>query len=188
VEALCPAFQVRVLRKPLVLLKNASPEDVPHRAKRIVLAANAEAKRAPVAAVLAHEDCDCLEPEHEVVAERIEIALRKAGCPGIAVGVVPAWETEAWWFLWPDLVGQHRSSWREPDDFDNREVGKVRNAKEELARCVGQGQPRGTSASLSTKSLTRSASRGGSVRPGGPMVRLGPGAPATTASEQISPT
>jgi hypothetical protein len=131
-----------VLRKPLVLLKNASPEDVPHRAKRIVLAANAEAKRAPVAAVLAHEDCDCLEPEHEVVAERIEIALRKAGCPGIAVGVVPAWETEAWWFLWPDLVGQHRSSWREPDDFDNREVGKVRNAKEELARCV---RPRSTS-------------------------------------------
>jgi hypothetical protein len=50
--------------------------------------------------------------------------------------VVPAWELEAWWFLWPDAVVAVQTTWRKPDDFVGRRVGLIENAKEELARRV----------------------------------------------------
>jgi hypothetical protein len=126
------ARRVQKRRQPLVLLKNANPADVPDRAQRIALAVDAE--RDAVACVFAHEDCDAVEPAHDRVAAKIESALRAAGLEAHAV--VPAWEMEAWWFLWPEAVKAAFPSWRAPDDHAGRNVGMIRNAKEELRRRV----------------------------------------------------
>ncbi len=135
---------MRVLKKPMILIKDAAQHDLLSRAEKVARVVKAASARERVDAVFAHQDCDCFEPGHVSVAARIETTLIAAGCPGLIYGVVPAWETEAWWFLWPDLVGQVRESWREPRDYDGRDVGKVQDAKEELARCV---RPSGVSAS-----------------------------------------
>lgn len=135
IEALRPEFTGKVvpMRQPLVLIKNASPEDVPSRAQRIAKTVDIQRARYEVACVFAHEDCDDLEPNHEAVSKKIESALVKEGCPAHAV--VPAWEMEAWWFMWPQAVQAVRpKSWRAPEDYLGREVGKIRNAKEELCR------------------------------------------------------
>jgi hypothetical protein len=51
--------------------------------------------------------------------------------------VVPAWELEAWWFMWPDAVQAVRpKSWRAPDDHLGKRVGLIKDAKEELRRKV----------------------------------------------------
>src|ERR1035438_419027 len=102
VQGLCPDAEVRTLRRPLVMLKNASPGSLPKHADRIADVARAENKRQPIRCVFAHEDADAVEPGHQEIAGRIEEALRKAGMPGKIHAVVPAWEIEAWWFLWPD--------------------------------------------------------------------------------------
>ncbi|XXY20794.1 hypothetical protein WME88_14300 [Sorangium sp. So ce216] len=117
-----------------MLIKGARPEEVPDRAQRIADAVDAERVRAEVRCVFAHEDCDDVEPAHEKVAEEIESALRAAGCDAHAVA--PAWEMEAWWFLWPDAVKAANPSWRSPNDYVGRNVGIIRNAKEELKRRV----------------------------------------------------
>lgn len=135
-EALRPDLRHRVKpqRHPLVLIKNARLEDVPDRAQQIANVVDAYRVRAEIDRVFAHEDCDDVEPAHERVATKIEEALAKAGCE--AVAVTPAWELEAWWFLWPSAVKAAKPSWREPNDYVGKSVGKIRNAKEELKKRV----------------------------------------------------
>ena len=137
IEGLRPEFASKVQhrRQPLVLIKNARPEDVPERAQRIADAVDIERATHDVACVFAHEDCDEVEPKHLAVCAKIEAALAKAGCPAHAV--VPAWELEAWWFMWPDAVQAVRpKSWRAPDDHLGKRVGLIKDAKEELRRKV----------------------------------------------------
>jgi hypothetical protein len=128
------ARRVQKRRQPLVLIKNARPEDVPDRAQRIADVVEAERATADVACVFAHEDCDQVEPAHEGVARKIEEALSAAGCDAHAVA--PAWEMEAWWFLWPEAVKAANPSWRAPDDYIGKNVGMIRDAKQELQRRV----------------------------------------------------
>jgi hypothetical protein len=134
VEGLCPDAYVKALRRPLVLLKNVRPEAMPKQAERLAEAARAEAARRPIRCVFAHEDADAVEPKHNVIAERIEQALRDAGTPGKVHAVVPAWEIEAWWFLWPDLVGLCSRRWIEPRV--GTRPGRITDAKEKLKRAV----------------------------------------------------
>ncbi len=134
VRDLCPEAQVKALRRPLVLLKGAPLESIPKRADRVAEAVRAEATRQPIRCVLAHEDADALEPKHEAIAEQIEQALRGAGTPGKIHAVVPAWEIEAWWFLWPDLVALCHQRWIEPKTVN--QPGKITDAKEKLKRSV----------------------------------------------------
>ncbi|HYO56546.1 hypothetical protein [Archangium sp.] len=137
IEGLRPELvgKVQHRRHPLVLIKNARPEDVPDRAQRIADAVDIARATHDVACVFAHEDCDDVEPKHEAVCAKIEAALAKAGCPAHAV--VPAWELEAWWFMWPEAVQAVRpKSWRAPDDHLGKRVGLIKDAKEELRRKV----------------------------------------------------
>lgn len=137
IEALREDFvgKVQLRREPLVLIKNARPEDVPERAQKIADAVDISRATLDIACVFAHEDCDDFEPRHEEICRKIEEALKKAGCPAHAV--VPAWELEAWWFMWPEAVkAVHPKSWRAPDDYLGKEVGKLKNAKEELKKRV----------------------------------------------------
>jgi hypothetical protein len=126
-------------RQPLVLIKNATQEKARDNARRIAEVARQEMAARTVLAVLAHEDCDSVEPAHVAAAARIEAELENARCPGSVIAVAPAWEIEAWWMVFPEAVGKIVKGWRDPDDWIGADVGRVRDAKERLARAV---QPR----------------------------------------------
>jgi hypothetical protein len=128
-------------RQPLVLIKGALPERARSNAEKIAGIAKIEARTRLVAAVLAHEDCDAIEPEHVRVAAKLEKELSDAGCPN-PVAVAPAWETETWWLIFPEAVGKVVQGWREPDDWLGKDVGRVENAKEKLAKAVQPRPPR----------------------------------------------
>jgi hypothetical protein len=139
IQALKPGMTAVVAprRQPLVLIRDADPRTARGRAARLADAVAAERALADVVCVFAHEDCDDVEPAHEQVAHKIEQTLAAAGCAAHAV--VPAWEIEAWWLQWPEAVQATNPSWRLPDDYVGRDVGRIRNAKEELRRCLVRG-------------------------------------------------
>ena len=144
--ALCPAVRVETRRKPLVLIKDARPENIRPQADQIARAVAVEEENAPVLCIFAHKDCDSLEPAHEAVACGIEsaltAALRRAGVANCSVhAVVPAWEMENWLLLWPNVVGDHVASWKPPSGYRNRNLGMVENGKEALKDAV---RPRGS--------------------------------------------
>jgi hypothetical protein len=117
-------------RQPMVLIRDAQLGQAMDRAQRIADAVAAESAIADVVCVFAHEDCDDFEPAHEGIADKIESHLRRCGCDGHAVA--PAWELEAWWFLFPAAVSDVNRSWDSLEGYRGREIGKIRNAKEEL--------------------------------------------------------
>jgi hypothetical protein len=136
IVALCPELEARVETRPrpLVLLKDVSPAEIPNRARQIADVVAAERVRKNVRCVFAHHDCDDVEPAHEAVSRRIEEALARAGCPTHAVA--PAWELEAWWFMWPSAVKAYQSSWNIPKKYRGIKVGLIVDAKEEFRRGV----------------------------------------------------
>lgn len=136
IEAMEPGWRQRVhaRRDPPIEVKNAKLEDLPRRSDRLAGALATERVARKVACVFAHEDCDDVEPAHRSLTKRIESALGQLDVPVYAV--TPAWETEAWWFMWPNAVAAVRSSWRAPDDYAGRNVGLMRDAKEALQKAV----------------------------------------------------
>ncbi len=136
VEALAPewAGRVQARRTPPIEVKNARLEELPKRRDRLAAAIDVERVSREIGCVFAHEDCDAVEPAHEDVTAQIEEAMTDIGCPVYAV--TPAWELEAWWFLWPEAVAATRSSWRAPDGYVGKNVGMIQNAKEHLQRAV----------------------------------------------------
>jgi len=126
-------------RQPLVLIKGALPHTARSNAESITAIVRQEAAARDVLAVLAHQDCDALEPAHEAAASKIEAAFVAARCPAPTIGVTPAWEIEAWWMVFPEAVGKTVKGWRNPDDWLGKDVGRVQNAKQKLAEAV---QPR----------------------------------------------
>jgi hypothetical protein len=120
---------------PLVLIRGATPAKARSNAARIAAVARQEMAARDVLAVMAHQDCDATEPGHVAATERIERELQAAGSPH-PIGVTPAWEIEAWWMLFPEAVGGVVEGWREPRDWIGSDVGRVRDAKEELVRAL----------------------------------------------------
>jgi hypothetical protein len=125
---------LRDLRKPMALVRNVPPERLPSQASRVAALLRAVNKREPVRCVFMHEDADDVEPAHEALISKIENCY--TSLPWSVHAVVPAWEIEAWWFLFPRAVAAVRASWRVPDQYAGREVGKIRNAKEQLQKAV----------------------------------------------------
>jgi hypothetical protein len=126
--------KVKHFRSPPVLIKDTRPENIPDRVDRIVALVKAEQIVANVVGVFVHEDCDAPEPAHRELTSKIENAFAVARCPAHAV--TPAWEMEAWWFLWPAATKRVRPTWRGLDPYLGRDVGKIANAKEELRRAL----------------------------------------------------
>jgi hypothetical protein len=132
---LCPRLKGRTRRsRSLVLMKGASPRDLPTMADKLARIVAAAQAKWDVTCVFTHEDADALEPNDAAIAERLETALERAGVPAHAV--VPAWELEAWWFLWPDAVADVHESWRKPTDMLGRQVGRIVDAKDKLEAAV----------------------------------------------------
>jgi hypothetical protein len=115
-------------------MKGLPIADLPREAERLAAAVKAESARRRVRAVMSHEDCDALEPEDDNVQARIESSVRVH--VGSFHAVVPAWELEAWWFMWPEAVASVRRAWRAPDDYIGRRVGLIEHAKEKLQQAI----------------------------------------------------
>lgn len=125
---------VKPLREPIALVKDIAPDRLRKRTERVHAALRAANVRQRIRSVLLHEDVDDFEPQHEKAARRIEDAYRTLPWPVYAV--VPAWELEAWWFLFPAAVAALHPSWQPLDGYRGRHLGKIRNAKEELVRAL----------------------------------------------------
>ena len=136
-ELLCGLYPelaglVTPFRKPPILMKDASPADMPDRVARISAIIDAEKATSEVIGILAHEDCDAVEPAHIALSQKIELNFQQRGYE--VFPVVPAWETEAWFFLWPAALHAYRPTWQKLSAQPHRNVGKIQNAKEALRR------------------------------------------------------
>jgi hypothetical protein len=125
---------MKPLRKPMALVRNVPPDRLPSQADRVRLLLRAFNVKAPIRCVLMHEDADDVEPAHEALISKIEGCYRSLPWPVLAV--VPAWEMETWWFLFPDAVHAAHPTWQPPKQYAGRDVGKIRNAKEQLTKSV----------------------------------------------------
>jgi hypothetical protein len=142
--ALCPVLDgiVYPFRRPPVLIRDAAASVIPDRVSRLTALIDAEMATSDVICVFAHEDCDAVEPAHETLSQKIEESFRQAGYHVHAV--TPAWESEAWLFLWPEAVRAYRPNWRSLRRYEGRNVGLIADAKGELTRALRpQGQRRG---------------------------------------------
>jgi hypothetical protein len=117
-------------RKPMVLVRDAQEAQARKKnADDIAGVVKAEAVEADVRLVIAHRDCDAVEPAHEKRSRAVKEALEAAGLENV-VPAVPAWEIEAWWFLWPDAVASVHSKWTKLKRSGNH--GMIKDAKEAL--------------------------------------------------------
>jgi hypothetical protein len=129
-----PAGALRDLRKPIALVKGIPPARLPGQAARVSAVLRATNRREPIRCIFMHEDADEVEPAHVPLIEKIEKAYERL--PWRVHAVVPAWELETWWFLFPTAVAALHRSWRSPDQYVGKDVGKIRDAKERLRHCV----------------------------------------------------
>lgn len=128
VRALRPdAPAIKKRREPPVLVKGRAEARQKKNARDIATQARLEARLRPVAAIIAHQDADAVEPAHERLAEAIERRLEAEGFQ--AIGAVPAWEMETWLYLWPDAAQKVCAGWRRPARSGS-DLGKLRDAKE----------------------------------------------------------
>ncbi|MEX1366684.1 MAG: hypothetical protein AB1Z98_26395 [Nannocystaceae bacterium] len=128
VEALRPdAPRLELRRAPLVLVKDRKAALQRKNAQDIAKQVSRDQRRFDVRGVIAHQDCDALEPAHERLSAEIEQRLDHEGLNALAA--TPAWEMESWLFLWPDAAPELVRSWSRPARTGRR-VGLIRDAKE----------------------------------------------------------
>jgi hypothetical protein len=126
------APKITYSRKPLVLIRDAAVAEARKKnAANIAAVVKARDVLADVRLVVAHQDCDAVEPAHKSLADAIRTELEAAGVPNV-IAVAPAWEIEAWWYLWPEAVAAVNSRWRKLTRKGNH--GMIQNVKEQLRR------------------------------------------------------
>ena len=134
--------RVEPRQQPIILRKDIQPGTRRRMTDGIAAVVRAEAVTRKVVAVLAHRDLDAREPrddasaphDNEAELHKTLTAAVPAGCA--VIPVVPAWEMEAWWFLWPEQVAAHRPSWRKLPPHDRRRVDRIPDAKEALQQAL----------------------------------------------------
>ncbi len=133
-------LEVKCRREPIILDRNAARDKRIRNFSRVAAVVRAEPK--PVRAVVVHRDCDAVEPAHVRESDRIENEARSAfgDVDVTVVPATPAFELEAWWYLFPDAVAAYRPKWRRLNR-DGKEVGKIVNAKETLVRDLRPSEP-----------------------------------------------
>jgi hypothetical protein len=119
-------------RKPLVLIRNRKDAEARKKnAAQVAAVVKARQQLCDVKFVVAHQDCDELEPAHKALVAEIEKELKAQGLTEV-IPVAPAWEIEAWWYLWPGAVASVNSKWRPLTRKGNH--GMLTNVKEQLRR------------------------------------------------------
>jgi hypothetical protein len=130
IVAICPALggKVEKRRKPLIMAKGANKTQLSHRARKLAAVVRAEEARGPIAGVFVHEDADDVAPADEKREQQMVEACAKH-CLKI-YAVVPAWEIEAWFFLFPEAVSSAFPSWKPLPRLVGARVDLRRDAKE----------------------------------------------------------
>lgn len=146
VKAILPSnvtATIHLIQKPIILSRNAERSGKRKgMAEEIASFARAFQKHSAKVIVIAHRDCDAVEPAHKTDAQALEADLTKAGVEN-AIAATPAWEMETWWMLFPDAVAEVRSCWRKID-YGQSNVGMIQNSKERLTRDLRpQGKQKG---------------------------------------------
>jgi hypothetical protein len=133
VVCLNPALHVQPRRRPIILQRKANHRKRRGNFEQIAAVVRGEHVRRPVCAVILHRDCDAVEPAHVGLSRQIVQEASKELAPIRVVAATPAFELEAWWYLFPDAVAAYRPSWRRLARA-GQQVGKLMNAKETLSR------------------------------------------------------
>jgi hypothetical protein len=132
VEALRPSLaRIETRRRPIILSKDAhvsKRDDTCREIAKLVAAQNVVCE---VVSVIAHRDCDAVEPAHEPNRDSLLADMRGLALPR-PVAATPAFEMEAWWFLWPQALAATRACWSTVRPHGN--VGRIVDAKEKLRR------------------------------------------------------
>lgn len=122
-------------------MKNRNEATLKKNSQDIAAQVQRDSVRFDVRAVVCHQDCDDVEPSHLELTQRIRDRLSKLGVE--IVPATPAFETEAWLFLWPDAAPMVNASWSRPA-LTGRKVGLIQNAKEAFRRALrghSKGKP-----------------------------------------------
>lgn len=127
------AVRVEKRRNPTVLVRGREAALARRNLVDMASVARADSKRLDIQAIVVHQDCDGIEPAHIALAQTIVRELSSSGFQTVAA--TPAWEIEAWWFLWPDSVLSVSQSWQSPRP-PQPNIGRVIDAKEALRRAV----------------------------------------------------
>lgn len=132
VEALRPGLaQIKTHRRPIILSKDAHASKRDEMCREIAKLVGALRVVCEVVSIVAHRDCDAAEPAHVASRESLLRDMRNHALPQ-PVAATPAFEMEAWWFLWPEALAATRSCWNHVKSRGH--VGKIVNAKEKLRR------------------------------------------------------
>lgn len=141
-KALAPEAKIHYEKrnKPLILAsKQERAETVRSTEQDIAKLVKVAQVRFDVLAIIAHRDCDDIEPAHVKMATDIKANLQGVGVKHI-VAATPAFELEAWWLLFPNAAQAVCKSWRH-FTYNGINVGMIRNAKEHLTRALRPKEP-----------------------------------------------
>lgn len=98
-------------RKPILLARNGRDRELPSRARQLASAVRAEREvLGGIDCVFFHGDADALPPAATEMADAMIAAARSEDLHICAV--VPGWETESWFFLFPEAIRAAFPSWR----------------------------------------------------------------------------
>lgn len=131
------AYNAKSIRKPPILRRDANLAKRQRMSDVLSSFARNLGTRASRVVVVAHRDCDAVEPAHLASSEELEGDLRDAGVEH-PVAATPCWEIEAWWMLFPEALKAFRQCWREVD-YSRRAVGSIPEAKKTLIRDLRPG-------------------------------------------------
>jgi hypothetical protein len=127
------APDIKPVRKPVILRMDIKPETRKSLANQISKSVAAHSVVSRVVAVVAHRDCDRVEPISKAHSDDLLSTLSAEGIRQ-AVAVTPAFEIEAWWYLWPEAVAAVRPCWTSIAHRKGQDTGRIENAKETLRR------------------------------------------------------
>lgn len=135
IKAIAPTtarFDVIAIRKPIVFPKNTATVKRMKNIQEIAAFSKGYKSKYQRVIIVAHRDCDVIEPGHVSISASLETELKEAGVD-FPVAATPAWEIETWWMLFPDMIASYRSCWRKVD-YGASHVGRFENSKERLIR------------------------------------------------------
>lgn len=126
-----PAVETR--KYPLILSRGASDNKRSSAMDKIAKIIAAQSVTHQVISVIAHRDCDAVEPAHEKNRAALLEDMRAHHLPQ-PIAATPAFEMEAWWFLWPSALAATRPCWNKIKP--RGDVGQIVDAKNELCQSL----------------------------------------------------
>lgn len=140
VEAIRPNLpKIETRRSPIVLRSDAHQKKRMNMCEDIVNQVRVANIVSNVVCVIAHRDCDAIEPAHENERDKLLKDMNDKGLPN-PIAATPAYEIESWWYLWPAAVSKTRTCWKKIEFRGS--AGKIVSAKEALRRDL---RPQGNS-------------------------------------------